>query len=171
MMVNDEKIGIYQDSGEKNWWNLNELPKNVTIVSTLEDLLDNDFKSCLIITDRVIKNDTLLKKSVIYRPKSLIIGIGLHWDTTKDTIEKGIFTALEENDLSFKSVKFIASMDKGKRVKGLDVYCKEKNIDILLFSKERLMKLKFLIHQTLLENMKVHIAYPKHHLYWLQMVF
>ncbi len=138
MMVNDEKIGIYQDSGEKNWWNLNELPKNVTIVSSLEDLLDNDFKSCLIITDRVIKNPMLLKKSVIYRPKSLIIGIGLHWDTTKDTIEKGIFTTLEENDLSFKSVKFIASMDKGKRVKGLDVYCKEKNIDILLFPKEQL---------------------------------
>lgn len=140
MMVNEEKIGVYQDSGEKNWWDPNELPKNVTIVSSLEDLLSDDFKSCLIITDRIIKNPVLLKKSVIYRPKSLVIGVGLHWGTTKDTIENGIFTTLEENSLSFKSVKLIASMDKGKRVEGLDSYSREKNFDILLFSKEQLNK-------------------------------
>jgi len=104
----------------------NGLPKNVTNISSLEDLLNDDFKSCLIITDRIIKNPILLKKSVIYRPKSLIIGIGLHWGTTKDTIEHGILTTLEENDLSFKSVKLITSLDKGKHVIGLDAYCKEK---------------------------------------------
>ncbi len=47
---------------------------------------------------------------------------------------------MDENHLSFKSVKLIASIDKGKPVKGLDIYCKENNLDILLFSKERLGK-------------------------------
>jgi cobalt-precorrin 5A hydrolase len=138
MMVNEEKIGIFQDAGEKNWWSQKELPKNVSIVTTLDDLLNDDYKSCLIITDKIILNESLLKKSVIYRPKTLIVGIGLHWDTTNETIENGITNVLNENHLSFKSVKLIASLDKGKPVKGLDTYCKEKNLDLLLFSKERL---------------------------------
>src|SRR6476469_1886117 len=36
MMVNEEKIGIFQDAGEKNWWSQKELPKNVSIVTTLD---------------------------------------------------------------------------------------------------------------------------------------
>ena len=103
-------------------------------------LLNDDYKSCLIITDKVILNDSLLKKSVIYRPKTLVVGIGLHWGTTKETIENGIANVLDENHLSFKSVKLIASIDKGKPVKGLDMYCKENDLDILLFSKESLGK-------------------------------
>ena len=47
---------------------------------------------------------------------------------------------MNENHLSFKSIKLISSLDKGKPVKGLDAYCKEKNLDILLFSKENLGK-------------------------------
>ena len=140
MMVNEEKIGIFQDAGEKNWWNPNELPKNVEIVNDINDLLNDNYKSCLIITDKLIFNELLLKKSVIYRPKTLVVGIGLHWNTTKDTIENGIMNVLDENHLSFKSIKLIASLDKGKPVQGLDKYCKEKNFGILLFSKENLGK-------------------------------
>ena len=32
MMVNEERIGVYQDTGEKNWWNMDQLPKNVETV-------------------------------------------------------------------------------------------------------------------------------------------
>ena len=46
---------------------------------------------------------------------------------------------MNENNLSFKSVKLIASLDRGgKLVKGLDDYCKEHGLSILLFSKENL---------------------------------
>jgi cobalt-precorrin 5A hydrolase len=88
----------------------------------------------------LIFDDTLLKKSVIYRPKSLVVGIGLHWGTTKETIANGVITVLGENYLSSKSIKLIASMDKGKPVKGLDSYCKENGFDVLLFSKDDLGK-------------------------------
>src|SRR5919112_5735964 len=38
MMVNEEKIGIFQESGEKNWWPVDELPKNVCIVNDINEL-------------------------------------------------------------------------------------------------------------------------------------
>jgi cobalt-precorrin 5A hydrolase len=140
MMVNEEKIGIFQDSGEKNWWPVDKLPKNVNVVNDIDELLDDSYKSCLIITDKLISDERLLQKSVIYRPKTLVIGIGLHWDTTKETIENGIKNVLSENHLSYKSIKLVASMDKGRPVNGLDSFCKENNFDVLLFSKESLGK-------------------------------
>jgi len=36
-MVNEEKIGIFQDVGNKNWWKT-DLPKNVTVYPTLDEL-------------------------------------------------------------------------------------------------------------------------------------
>jgi cobalt-precorrin 5A hydrolase len=138
MMVNEEKVGVFQDAGEKNWWNLNDLPKNVSIVTDMNDLVSDNYKASLIITDKLISNELLLRKSVIYRPKTLVVGVGLHWDTTKEKIENGIFHVLNENNLSFKSVKSIASLDRGKLVKGLDEFCKEHGLSTLLFSKENL---------------------------------
>ena len=36
-MVNEEKIGVYQNCGKKDWWQ-NKLPENVSVYSTLEEL-------------------------------------------------------------------------------------------------------------------------------------
>jgi cobalt-precorrin 5A hydrolase len=79
---------------------------------------------------------------VIYRPKTLVVGIGLHWTTSKDTIEFGVKRVLEENLLSFKSIRFISSIDKGRPVRGLEEFCKDHNLDLLLYSKEKLGEVK-----------------------------
>lgn len=142
MMVNKEKIGVFRETGEKNWWNQNDLPENVTMVSNINSLLSDNYDGSIVISDRLFFNKELLQKSVIYRPKSLVVGIGLHWDTSKETIDNGITTVLNENNLSIKSIKFITSLDKGKHVKGLDEFCKEKNLKLLLFSKEDLNKIQ-----------------------------
>lgn len=138
MMVNEERIGVYQDTGEKNWWNIDQLPKNVETVQEISDLLSNEYQGSIIITDKLVSNKSLTAKSVIYRPKSLYVGIGLHWNTSKETIQQGILKVFEENKLSTKSIKAITSLDKGKRVVGLDEYCTENNLPLLLFLKTQL---------------------------------
>jgi cobalt-precorrin 5A hydrolase len=140
MMVNEEKIGVYQDTGEKNWWNMDQLPKNVELVPIITDLLSEEYKGSIIITDKMVSNRSLTAKSVVYRPKSLYVGIGLHWNTSKQTIQQGIIRVLEENGLSTNSIKAITSLDKGKHVVGLDEYCTENNFPLLLFSKTELNK-------------------------------
>ena len=86
-MVNEEPIGIFQEAGKKNWYK--ELPKNVLIYDNFEELKKSNSKAHLIISDKII-DEQIAKESVIYRPPSLVIGIGLHWDTTKETIREGI---------------------------------------------------------------------------------
>jgi cobalt-precorrin 5A hydrolase len=138
MMVNEERIGVYQDTGEKDWWNMDQLPKNVEMVTMITDLLSKEYKGSIIITDKLESNKSLTTKSVIYRPKSLYVGIGLHWNTSKETIEKCIIRVLEENELSIKSIMAITSLDKGKRVVGLDDFCTANGLPLLLFSKTEL---------------------------------
>lgn len=136
-MVNEEKIAIYQDAGERNWWHAT-LPKNVTIVGSIEQVRSPDFKAGLVISDKIISDPEIRSKSVIYQPKSLVVGIGLHWDTSKDVIESGIKAVFEEKGLSFKSIRNISSINREAKVKGLEEFSNEYGIPIEIYDKEEL---------------------------------
>ena len=136
-MVNEEKIAIYQDAGEKNWWQA-PFPKNVTLIESIDQIKSPQFKAGLIISDRVVSDPTIVNKSVIYRPKSLVVGLGLHWDTSKETIEFGINTVLKEKGLSFQSIRNLASIKRKAKVKGLEDFSTQYGISIEIYDEDSL---------------------------------
>jgi cobalt-precorrin 5A hydrolase len=138
MMVNEEKIAVYQEAGEKNWWSGRPLPKNVTIVDTLEKIESPEFKAALVISDRQIANPAVLEKSVIYRPKSLVVGLGLHWDTSAETFEFGIKTVMNDYGLSFQSIRNISTINREARVAGLQEFSEKYNIPVVKYDKSEL---------------------------------
>ena len=139
-MVNEEKIGIYQDAGEKNWWN-KELPPNVTIYSSIEDLKKSSSRGYLLITDRDIQESSILKDAVIYRPLTLVIGVGLHWDTSKEIIREGLDFCFKKYKLSEKSIAKFVTLKKEQDVQGLVELGKEMKVPIEYFEKEELAKI------------------------------
>ncbi|MDW3654147.1 MAG: cobalamin biosynthesis protein [Nitrososphaeraceae archaeon] len=139
-MVNEEKIGVYQDTGETKWWN-KELPKNVSIVKDIDELRSDDFKAGLIISDKIITDPLLVNKSVIYRPKSLVVGLGFHWDTTQKEIEDGILKVLKENGLSFHSIRNLSTINRGKSPASLGSFSDKHGIPLEFYDKEKLDKI------------------------------
>ena len=137
-MVNEEPIGIFQEAGNKNWYK--KLPKNVLIYENMEDLKKSNSKACLIISDKVIDKE-ISKESVIYRPPSLVIGIGLHWDTTKEIIRKGIEDCLDKFQLSSKSIAKLVSIKKPEDVQGLIDLGKEIGIPVEYVNREDLAEI------------------------------
>jgi cobalt-precorrin 5A hydrolase len=137
-MVNEEKVGLYQNAGEKNWWHSTSFPQNVTVTKDLCELKEPDFKGALIISDKLIDDPVILEKSVIYRPKSLVVGIGLHRDTTKDIIEKGILNVLKDKGLSLKSIRNISSINKEGKIKGLQEFSEKYAIPVEMYDKGKL---------------------------------
>ena len=137
-MVNAEPIGVFQQTGNKKWYK--ELPKNVTIYNSLEELKKSNSKAHLIISDTIIDNE-LAQESVIYRPQSLVIGIGLHWDTTKDTIKDGIEHCLKKFNLSSKCIAKLVSIKKPEDVQGLIDLGKEMEIPVEYVNREDLAKI------------------------------
>ena len=137
-MVNEESIGIFQETGVKNWYK--KLPKNVVNYENIEDLKKSNSKAHLIISDKLI-DDEIIKNSVIYRPPSLVIGIGLHWDTTKEIIREGIEFCLEKFKLSSKSIAKLVSIKKPKDVQGLIDLGKEMGIPVEYVNREDLAEI------------------------------
>lgn len=139
-MVNEEPIGVFQDAGEKKWWE-KTLPKNVKIFDNLEEMKSSDCKGYLIISDKTLEGE-FLKNAVVYRPKTLVIGIGVHWDTTRDTINDGLNSCLKKYKLCSKSIAKFASIKKPKDVQGLIELGKEKDVPVEYVKREELAEIK-----------------------------
>ena len=137
-MVNAEPIGVFQQTNDQKWYK--QLPKNVTIYDSLEELKKSNSKAHLIISDEIIDNE-LSQESVIYRPQSLVIGIGLHWDTTKDTIKEGIEHCLKKFNLSSKSIAKLVSIKKPENVQGLIDLGKEMQVPVEYVDREELAEI------------------------------
>jgi len=131
-MVNEEKIAVFQTCGAKNWWK-NKLPENVSTYSTLYELKKSQPRGCLIISDEQNHLYEILENAVIYRPPSLVVGVGLHWDTTKEKIMQGLDASLKKFSLSKKSIARFVSIKKEKDVVGLNELADEMNIPLELF--------------------------------------
>lgn len=137
-MVNEEPIGVFQEAGNREWYK--QLPKNVTLYENIKELEDSRSKANLIISDKIIEKN-LMSESVIYRPPSLVIGIGLHWDTSKETIKGNIEECLKKFKLSSKSIAKLVSIKKPKDVQGLIDAGKEMNIPVEYIKREDLAQI------------------------------
>ncbi|MDH3192117.1 MAG: cobalamin biosynthesis protein [Nitrosopumilus sp.] len=137
-MVNEEKIGVFQDAGNKNWYK--EIPNNVKIFDSLEELINSDSKGFLVVTDRMLDGE-FLRESVVYRPPSLVVGVGLHWDTRKETIKEGIDFCMNRFKLSPKSIAKLVSIKKPEDVQGLVEVGKEMKVPVEYVNREDLAKI------------------------------
>ena len=110
------------------------------IYEKMDDLKKSNSKAHLIISDKII-DDEISNESVIYRPPSLVIGIGLHWDTTKETIREGIDHCLEKFKLSSKSIAKLVSIKKPQDVQGLIDLGEEMGIPVEYVNREDLAEI------------------------------
>jgi cobalt-precorrin 5A hydrolase len=136
-MVNKEKIGVFQNIGKKEWWK-GKLPENITFFSDMKELKDSDSKAYLIITNDEINDEEVEKDSVVYRVPNLVVGIGLHWNTSKETILNGVNETLEKFELKQNQIARFVSIKKDKDVIGLIELGKEMNIPIEYIDREEL---------------------------------
>ena len=146
-LVNGESVGIYQDAGEKNWWpKTKPLPDNVRIFTTIEALTQSNSQAGLIVTDRILDNKhqaLLPRNTVIYRPKSLVVGIGCNRGTRFAEIEESVNRVFSEQGLSIKSIRNIATITLKKNETGLLEFARKYRLQIEYFDKETLCGVNF----------------------------
>ena len=113
-VVNATEVLFVQETGEPNWWPAEKpLPEGVRYATSLEGVDPNNFEILLIATDREIgeSHPAHWKNAVIYRPKSLVLGIGCDRGTAPDLVERGVMALLARHGLSPKSVKELATIE------------------------------------------------------------
>jgi cobalt-precorrin 5A hydrolase len=116
-VVNAAPVLFVQETGEPGFWPDDKpLPEGVSYATSLDGVDPRAFEILLIATDRDIESSDpgCWANAVIYRPKSLVVGLGCDRGAAPEMVERGVMALLAEHRLSPKSVKAIASIDKKK---------------------------------------------------------
>ena len=122
-VINGQPIGIWQGAGEPGWWpDGKPLPGNIAVYATLEDLAASACATALIISDTTSDLETLLadKITVVYRPRSLVIGMGCRRGVPVEELESLLAEALRENGLSAECLAEIATAEIKRGEPGLE---------------------------------------------------
>ncbi|MHB1131092.1 MAG: cobalt-precorrin 5A hydrolase [Chloroflexota bacterium] len=135
-LVNGEAVGLYRDAGERDWWPAAKpLPANLSPVACLDDLVGGAWQAALIITDRLLADwERRLPPCVIYRPLSLVVGVGCNRGATAEEIETAIRTALERYGLTAASIGKFATIDVKRDEAGLQELAARWGIPVAYFS-------------------------------------
>jgi cobalt-precorrin 5A hydrolase len=148
-VVNEKPVAFVQETGEANWWTRpTPLPKNVRRFSSLaEALAAGEFEAYLVVTDRsLVRLQAELSgrwpKTVVYRPKSLCLGMGCDYGSTQEELEDLLVQTLESAGLSPKSIAGLASIDLKADEACLNGLAARLGLKLELFTKEELNEKK-----------------------------
>jgi cobalt-precorrin 5A hydrolase len=114
-VVNEAPVLFVQETGEPDWWPQDQpLPRGVAYTRSLEGVDPSRYEILLIASDRDLRasHPDHFANAVIYRPRSLVLGIGCDRGTPSDLVERGVKTLLARHALALASVKELATIDK-----------------------------------------------------------
>jgi len=143
-VVNQEPIAFYQEAGEPGWWKRDTpLPANIRLCRSFEELDDPAFKAVLIVTDKQLPDDWPLRsKAVVYRPKSLVLGMGCDKGVSLQDIEDLIFKTLADHGLSIKCLKAVSTVDLKAEEPGLKEFAQKHGLPLHSFTREEINQVK-----------------------------
>ncbi|WP_181444646.1 cobalt-precorrin 5A hydrolase [Bacillus sp. 03113] len=140
-VVNEEKIAVIQESGEKEWWHYDRpLPENIKVYSSISEAIEEKPAAALVVTHRKLttEENQILENGVLYRPKVIALGIGCNRGTSKEEIESVIYQTLEELNFSIKSVKALCTIDLKKDEIGLIEVANQYGWEFVYYSPDQL---------------------------------
>ena len=142
-VINDQPVGIWQGAGEGSWWPEDKpFPNNITVYPALEDLAASACAAALIITDTSDPLDTLLadKIAVIYRPRSLMVGMGCRRGVPVEELDALLTQTFRENNLSLRSIAGIGTAEIKRGEPGLELLAERYGVDLSFLQADELNK-------------------------------
>jgi cobalt-precorrin 5A hydrolase len=114
-VVNAAPVLFVQETGEPSWWPEGKaLPECVRYRTDLGGVEPTDWEILLIASDRDVErtHPAHFANAVVYRPKSLVLGLGCDRGATTDMVARGVDHLLARHGLSPRSVRAVATVDK-----------------------------------------------------------
>ncbi len=148
-VINGEAVGIFQEEGERDWWPVDTpFPQNLSTYTSLKELYRSECVAALIITDRDYlpgRNTLPLEgdssravPSVIYRPKSLVVGMGCRRGVSREHLEELLTYTFRKHNLSLKCIKCIATADIKRDEAGILELAGRYEVPVVCYGPDRL---------------------------------
>jgi cobalt-precorrin 5A hydrolase len=141
-VVNEKPVAFIQECGDKNWWTrTSALPKNISLYASIAEAKPSE--AYLVVSDRStekLKAELGLAwdKAVIYRPKSLYLGMGCDAGTDLDEVWGLVDSTFGEAGLSPKSIAQIASIDLKANEESLHQLALKTGASLKFFTRDEL---------------------------------
>ena len=144
-VVNEKAVAFVQECGEANWWTRpTPLPPNIKVYPSLEAAKSaGSFEAYLVVSDRstaALRADLGAHwgKAVVYRPKSLCLGMGCDVGTDLEEASGLMKSSLEAAGLSPLSVAKLASIDLKAKEEALHQLAGELGVELVFYTREQL---------------------------------
>ncbi len=141
-LVNGEAVAFLQESGERGWLPPGAvLPEHVRLCGSMAELQEAPFCAAVVVTDRQLpapEAAALGERTVIYHPRSLVLGLGCNRGTPLEELEAVVLGTLAELGLSLLSVRNAATAAVKGDEAGLLALCAKYGWKLALFSPEEL---------------------------------
>jgi cobalt-precorrin 5A hydrolase len=140
-VVNATSVVFVQETGEPSWWPEDRaLPEGVSYTTSLEGVDPSVHEILLIASDRELaaSHPAHWNNAVVYRPKSLMLGLGCDRDTPPDLLERGVTRLLAQHQLSPKSVKAVATVDRKRDEPAILRLCERNGWPLLVYGASEL---------------------------------
>ncbi|WP_394154290.1 cobalamin biosynthesis protein [Vibrio maritimus] len=120
-IVNEEPVLIAQQAGEKDWWPYDKrMPSHIHCHHSLEVLDSSNYKAAILVSDqRNIGLSSWDRNVVIWRPRSLVLGVGCDRGTPLSVLIAGLEAFSRQFNLSLSCIRSLASIDLKSDEKGL----------------------------------------------------
>ena len=145
-VVNGEPVGVYQETGEPGWRQQDKLlPDNVQVFPSLKSLMESPCAAALVITDLLSPDgagdwpSTLAEKHVVlYRPKSLVVGLGCRRGVPEEELQELLDETLRSHNLCKDSVKCIATAELKRDEVGIGLLADKLGAPVHCYSADEL---------------------------------
>ena len=136
-VVNAAPVAFVQETGEPAWWPEDAaLPAGVSYATSLDAVDPQRHEILLVATDREFADShpAHWANAVVYRPRSLVLGLGCDRGAPTELVQRGIATLLARHRLSVRSVKAIATIDLKRDEVALRAICDQHGWPLVTFS-------------------------------------
>lgn len=136
-VINGDPVGVFQDAGEPI--GLKDSSGDIRMYDSMDSLAKSDVAAALIVTDRLVDVSTFGETPVVvYRPKSLVAGMGCRRGVPVDELETFLRQVLSDNSLAIDSLESIATSEVKRDDVGLNELAENFDLPIRFYSADDL---------------------------------
>ena len=137
-VVRGETVAVWQDAGSPDWWRpFGPWPETFVKIPTWDDLATIEPAAVLVISDRVVPEDRLpIDRTVVYRPPTLVAGVGCKRGTTREAIEGWVAAVFASHGLAPGSLSAVATVTLKADEPGLIAFAASRGVPLVAFPPE-----------------------------------
>jgi cobalt-precorrin 5A hydrolase len=138
-VVRRQTVAVWQDAGSPDWWRpFGPWPSHFVRIHAWDELSPLRPAAVLVISDRSVPENLPGDRTLVYRPPTLVAGIGCKRGTPQETIESWVAHVCDGHGLALNSLAALATVTLKADEPGLLAYAAARGLPLVAFPPEQL---------------------------------